>query len=63
MKIYPSEKLKPQGKSRQVFMSVRLLHVILCTGRMRNATLRNILNDADAHNESFESASKTYSPK
>lgn len=63
MKIYPSENLKPQGKSRYVFMCARLSRVKLCTGRMRNAVLRNNLNDTDVHNESFKSASKTYSPK
>ena len=54
---------KPQGKSRHVFMCARLLRVKLCTGRMRNETLMYNLNDADVHDESFESASKTYSPK
>jgi len=53
--VYPSEKLKPQGKSRHVFMCVRLLRVKSCTGRMRNATLRNNFDAADVHNESFES--------
>ena len=64
MKIYPYEKLMTSLKAKAaMFLCARLLRVKLCTGRMLNETLMYNLNDADVHDESFESASKTYSPK